>query len=313
MNGKAKSRGFVLINALVLVAALASVAVFLLNRAEQGRARLGQSRTAAQLSLNLDAFEALSIVQLTNSADGGPDHFKRLWGRQTYDMPLTHGRVSGRIQDLNGLFNVNWLADPENYSAHAAFDRLRTRLGVSEKDAATLVDLLRPGGPDDARPFARLDPPENPVGGALMMLPQLDRMPGLSARTRNLLRPYLTALPGNSKLNPNTADPLVLAAFLPDLPPAALDQILIDRQREPFTSVDTFLATVGLTLPDDDADPEDMDPEIIRAYQLGISSEWFRADIASALGDHTARRTTVFQRSGVPPQTRVIWRMTTTP
>lgn len=313
MNHPQKPQGFVLVNALILVAALAAVAVLLLSRAEQGRIRQSESHTATQLSLNLDAFEAFAIVQLNNSADGGPDHLNRPWTQATYNVPLSHGQVSGRITDLQGKFNVNWLADPENYSAHAAFDRMCAQLGVSTKDAETVRDLLQPGGPENTGDFARMTPPEDPVGGAVLMITQLDLMPGLSNKSRDRLRPYLTALPGDSTLNPNTADAVVLAAFLPDLPPAELDRILARRKIDPFTSVEAFLRTVGLALPEDDPDPEDLDPEIVRSYQLGIASDWFRADISAGLDGHSAQRITVLNRKGNPPQTRIIWRQTFRP
>ena len=43
-----RSRGFVLVNALVLVAALAGIATFLLARAEGARARAHEAQGAAQ-------------------------------------------------------------------------------------------------------------------------------------------------------------------------------------------------------------------------------------------------------------------------
>ena len=61
-----RSRGFVLVNALVLVAALAGIATFLLARAEGARARAHEAQGAAQARLYLDAFEALSIGILSS-------------------------------------------------------------------------------------------------------------------------------------------------------------------------------------------------------------------------------------------------------
>ena len=62
-------QGFVLVNALVLVAALAAVATLLLSRAEQGRSRLESGLVADQLNLSLDAFDALAISQLAREPD----------------------------------------------------------------------------------------------------------------------------------------------------------------------------------------------------------------------------------------------------
>lgn len=308
------NRGFVLVNALVLVAALAAVAVLLLARADQGRSRLGHSRAAAQLTLNLDAFEAFARLSLEAAADGGPDHLGRPWARPLPEMPLDQGATSGRIADQQGLFNVNWLTDPDHTPAQIAFDRLAQGLGVSDQDVATLRALLRPGGPPDTGAFARLDPPEDPVGGALLMISQLDRMPGLSPRGRALLRPYLTALPGDSKLNPNTADPRVLAAFLPDLSPADLAGLIARRQQRPFVSVELFLQEVGLARPEDTPEPEpDQDPTRLAAQHLSVQSDWFEATITATLNADQARRRVMLLRQGVPAVVRPVWRQTTRP
>ena len=68
MSRARRSGGFVLVNALVLVAALAAVAVLLLARAESARALRATGQTATQLTLYLDAFESLAITVLEADA-----------------------------------------------------------------------------------------------------------------------------------------------------------------------------------------------------------------------------------------------------
>lgn len=209
-----RPRGFVLINALVLVAALAAVAVLLLSRAEGGRVRLASVNAAAQVTLHLDAVEAMARSLLGSSA--GPDHLASAWTRR-YDLPLEAGQISGEIRDLQGLFNVNWLNDSGNLPARAAFARLLTRLGVDAASGQAITAFIAPGGPEDRAAFRALDPPQDPVGGSLLMIRQIQALPGLSEAARSRLLPHLTALPGDSRLNPNTATAEVLAAFLPEL------------------------------------------------------------------------------------------------
>lgn len=310
------TRGFVLVNALILVAALSMIAVLLLARAETGRERLSTSRAATQVTLNLDAFEALAIQTLVQTADGGPDHLGRIWATTAYDVPLERGRVAGRISDLQGLFNVNWLNDPENSVAQMAFDRLLEGLGVSEADGKTLRSLLQNGGPSDRGVFLRLTPPEDPVGGALLMIRQLERMPGLSPRGRELLRPYLTALPGGSKLNPNTADPRILTAFLPNLSAPAVNQLLAERRERPFASVQDFMTAVGLATEEEtgSGDSEtDSDPDALRENQLEVSSQWFGLEVSASVDGHHATRQALLNRKGVPPTVTVLWRLSSYP
>lgn len=303
-------RGFVLVNALVLVAALAAVAVFLLARADAGRARLDSGLGAEQVALNLDAFEALAVT-LLSSDTGTIDHAGEAWARASYDVPLERGRVAGQISDLQGLFNLNWLTDPSNVTAEAAFERLLEQLGLSAQTGQVIRQILRPEGPADPGAWARRTPPERPVGGPFLMADQLAHIPGLEPRVLARLRPFVAALPGDSTLNVNTMPAEVLTAFLPDLPAAARNKVLRDRTRTPFVSVDEFLLAVGVALPDEDdpeAPPAELPPEM-----LSVGSAWFRAEIRATLDNQTGRRSVVLHRQGLPAQIDTAWRITVRP
>ena len=64
-------RGFILVNALVLVGALAAAAAVLLIRAEMSVQRQAAWQGAAQIDAYLDAFEALAITVLEADPAGG--------------------------------------------------------------------------------------------------------------------------------------------------------------------------------------------------------------------------------------------------
>lgn len=302
-----RTRGFVLLNALVLIAALASVAALLLTTAGAGRERLSQARIAAQLELNLDAFEAYAIHTLTRTAADLPQPGGQFQALQ--DMQLERGQVSGQIVDMQGKFNLNWLTDPSFIASHLALNSLLRALGVSQQDEQVLRNLLDRRGPQNAAAFLALDPPETPVGGALLMIQQLERIPGLSPRGRERLKAVLTALPGDSPLNVNTADPIILAAFLPDLPPAALDELIVARRQAPFASVQEFMTMAGLA----QGDGAQTDPTALKPENLSVRSEWFEARITAVLDDHRAQRRSVLRRKGIPAVTSTQWRLTQRP
>lgn len=311
-----KDRGFVLINALVIVAALAAVAVLLLSRAETGRARLQAGAEAEQLTLGLDAFEALTVTLLMRDANPAVDHAGEDWARTGHDVALARGSVAGQISDLQGLFNVNWLADPENAWAGPAFDRLLTRLAVPSDVGTAIRDFVRPSGPDNRDAFLRLDPPLSPVGGSIVMVDQLQSLPGLSPRAYARLRPFLAALPGDSRLNVNTAPKNILAALLPELPGAALDRIVSQRDRDPYRSTDAFLTEVGLARPEQDAEeaPETTDdPATIGADYVAVGSDWYRAEITARLAGRSAERVTVIHRPAPPRRPEIAWRVSRRP
>ena len=306
------SRGFVLVNALVLVAALSAVAVLLLARAESGRARLQAGLQADQLALALDAFDALAITLLAQDRSD-TDHPGEAWARVQAEQALARGAVSGRIEDLQGRFNVNWLADPDNAAARTAFDRLLKILVLPPRTGEAVRTALQPGGPQNRAAWARLDPPLDPVGGALLDAGQLAGIPGLAPRSYQRLRPYITALPGGSRLNVNTAPPEVLAAFLPHLPPAALARL---QTALPAASPEAFRAAAA-----EQGQPPEQSGEAAADRQAAeqtaehftVVSRWFRASSRAQLGTLSAQRSTVLHKAGGGRRPAVAWRLTRRP
>lgn len=314
--GQADRAGFVLVNALVIVAALAMIATALLMRAEGGRARLAAAQEAAQLTLALDAFDALTQTHLAQT------HLARAGAGSALALPavpLARGDVAGEIADLQGRFNVNWLSDPGNLWARAAFERLLRQLALPPQSAEAITAFLQPGGLDaQARAaWRRLDPPLDPVGGPVLSAGQLADLPGLAPQTYARLRPLITALPGDSRLNVNSAPPEILSAILPDLPPAALARLIAARAQTPFASVEAFLIAARLeeALADEDtetADPEE-DPAALTPDRLTVTSAWFRIDSTARLEQMSARRSGVLFRASSAKRPELIWQVTWRP
>ncbi|MCD9149790.1 type II secretion system minor pseudopilin GspK [Pseudophaeobacter flagellatus] len=318
-GGRSGDHGFVLVNALVLVAALAALATLLLARAEQGRSRLEAGLEADQLMLALDAYDTLALTQLARDG-GSTDHLGEAWARPRPPLALERGEVSGQIRDLQGRFNINWLSNPDNPLAQAAFGRLLARLGLAPQIATEIRSFVTPGARSKGQSrWRQMDPPQDPVGGPLLSADQLTDLPGLSPRAYARLRPWITALPGDSRLNVNTAPPEVLASFLPDLPPAALARLLRLRDRSGFASVDSFL--IAARLPQEDRsdndagteDPPEETPASLGADQLAVQSQWFRVDSQARLNHSDARRISLLQRSTRGARPRLAWQVTYRP
>ncbi|MEP5151791.1 type II secretion system minor pseudopilin GspK [Planktotalea sp.] len=302
-NRHTSHAGFVLVNALVLVAALAAVAVLLLSRAEEGRARLEATQTADQLSLYLDGFETVAIAVLDQDrANGAIDHATDAWARSEYAVDVDRGRIAGNIKDMQGLFNINWLTNSEDQATSEAFDRLLALASVSSQAGAAIRGFIRNGGPEQRQAYARQTPALDPVGGPLLMFDQLRQIPSLSDRDIERLSTVATALPGDSTLNINTASRSVLASLLPDLRPAALNTVLSRRSREPFGSVEEFVllieASLGSSLDD-----------IFPATRLSVGSDWFQVDATATLGPRIASRRAVLFRQPLPAGISTHWRV----
>ncbi|WP_204115947.1 type II secretion system minor pseudopilin GspK [Shimia biformata] len=318
-----EDRGFVLVNALVLVAAMAAVAAVLLMRAETGRARLEAGQGAAQVAQYLGGAEALAVTLLDRDrAAGSLDHLGEAWAGADFNVALDRGRVAGTITDLQGLFNVNWLADPEDTDMQLAFDNLARRIGLAPARVTAIRAFLQPGGPHalggpGARAaYAARTPPSDPVGGAILMLDQLAEVPGITPRDLERLRRVATALPGDSLLNVNTAPPEVLAAFLPGLGAARIDQLMQSRRTAPFPSGEAFADAAGLPGADREGEEEtggtgEADPgaPLITRARLAAGSEWFRLEAAAQLDHRRVARHLVLHRPPAPGRITVAWRI----
>ena len=302
MNRAGASRGFVLVNALVLVAALAAVVVFLLQRSEGLRIRLTASQEAAQLEQYLGAFDALALHLLFSDHGGGADHLGESWALTLPPVVLDRGEVTGDIHDLQGRFNLNWLADPEDTEVAAAFDVLALRLGLSARQAEAVRAFLRPGGAQNQAAYSAQAPAIAPVGGAVLMPVQLRQVPGLSAAQHDRLSAHVAALPGDSQLNINTATPDVLAAMLPAARPALVALILQERRAAPFVSRDDLGARLQVRLGDQALEGLDLE-------RFGIGSSWFGLRSSARLGTSRATRQAVILRLGGQTRPSLVWHL----
>ena len=232
-------RGSVLVTALVLVAALAGAAVLLMQQAEGARLRQATAQEAGQAELYLDAAEALAIRMLeTDRRRGGPDHLAEPW-TAPFDLAADRGRIGGALSDAQGLFNLNWLAEPGRQGeARLALDRLTAALGLPSTTAARIARRIAPVQGNRTRPLDMLD--------------QLYIDTGLGTAELAVLAPYVAALPASVRLNVNTAPLVVLQAVLGDLDPAQVAGLYDSIRRQPFTNSEEFVGAVLVLLDADD-------------------------------------------------------------
>ncbi|WP_300443908.1 type II secretion system minor pseudopilin GspK [uncultured Mameliella sp.] len=287
------TRGSVLVNALVLVGALAAAATVLLVRAGHSVERQRAWQGAAQAEAYLDGFDALAISRLERDASPA-DHAQEVWAQPIRGAELDRGRVSGGIEDLQGRFNVNWLAVPEDQQARAAFSSLLAALGLPQETANAIRGFLSPGGPANAAAY----PGMRPRGGPVKDIAQLRAIPGLTDRQFARLSPLIAALPSDTRLNVNTAPPDVLAAWLPQLSGAQARALVAARQRAPFGSVADLL----LALPPATAGAVD-------DTRLTVGSDWFLARATVDFEGRRLSRRTVLFRQPLPVGVRVDYRL----
>lgn len=303
LGSTSRIKGFVLVNALVIVAAMAAAATLLLSRAEGGRVRLVAAQEADVLTHALDAFEALGRSILDRDQRSGTiDTLNEAWARTTIDVPLEQGRVSGKIIDQQALFNLNWLANADDTLAQEGWHTLLTRIGFSTFKGDAITRFLSPEGPTNSDAYSRLDPPIAPLGGTILMLDQLTSLIELEPDDIEILRRHVTALPTTSQVNINTASIHVLAAMLPQISVARLNAVILRRQKDPYPTTDAFFDELGIST-------DAAEPDAVNSARYMVGSNWFTAEITATLGTRNASRRVLFRRESAPLGTQIEWRV----
>ncbi|MEP3300196.1 MAG: type II secretion system minor pseudopilin GspK [Pseudoruegeria sp.] len=301
-----RDRGVVLLNALVIVAALAAVAVWLMQKSERSVNRLWIGQEATQVQLYLDGLEVLLLSTLDQDKTAGTvDHLNEGWAQTTYNVPLDRGTAFAQVSDVQGLFNINWLTNPEDDIAQTIFRNLIREAGLSETFAARIEEFVSPDGPSAQTSYANRDLPMVARGGLVVTLEELMVVPGMTQAFYERLTPWLTALPPDSRLNVNTVPASVLQAALPNTTSEGIGTLLQSRKATPFASVGDFLNRVQNQL-----GPEALTN--VDEARFTVVSLWFAAQLEAELplGDSTLRhrRNILIGRPGKTRPSRIILR-----
>jgi general secretion pathway protein K len=124
--------------------------------------------------------------------------------------------ISSTISDAQGRFNLNNVTKPEWQSS---FIRLINLVdpNVSQGDASAIalatVDWLTPGARDNefTRYYAELPVPYRPAHALMADPGELRLVKGVTPELFTALKPYITALPEVTPINPQSAEAPVLA------------------------------------------------------------------------------------------------------
>jgi len=230
--GRRPQGGAALIIAILVTALAAASAISLLSRTDHWIERLAGSRDKAQAYTMARA--GLAYAQAILAADGRAgslDTFTEDWARQLPPLRYEESEVAGRIEDMQGHFNLNNLRrsngqlDPQ---ALRAYRRLLALLGLADGLADNLAATL--GGNEKTAGLTR--PLDHPA--------QLRAIAGYSAENMRRLQDFVSVLPGQQAVNINTAPPEVLAAVQPGLSLGAARALAGQRLQQPFRDQGDF-------------------------------------------------------------------------
>jgi len=226
LQGRARERGVALITAVLMVALATILAVEVSFRGMLDQRRSGTLFALDQgyeIALGAEAWAADFLRK--DAQESQTDHFGEVWAQPLPPLPIDGGTVEGRLEDQQGLFNLNNLRFQDgtvNEPAVQQLERLLTWLEIEPTWASAIADWIdenrEPGFPNGAEDsvYTGQMPPHlaanMPVTRAseLMVLPEF----GLERYLR--LRPFVTALPSGTPLNVCTAPGIVLDSLSAD-------------------------------------------------------------------------------------------------
>ncbi len=251
-------RGVALITALLVVALAAALAAALASRQFIDVRRTGNVTLNDQAYLYALGIEDLAARFLSQYAQRQKYDSEAELAQAQVTYAVEGGMVSGRLEDLEGRFNLNSLikADgSDDETALARFRRLLADLGHDPELANAVADWIDPdsetrfpGGAEDDD-YLNADPPyraaNRPMASAseLYLVAGFDREILQGDDERPGLLEFVTALPeAATTLNINTLDPQVLRALADNMDAAAVQAITERRRREPFQRVQDLLS-----------------------------------------------------------------------
>ena len=288
----ARQRGVAILTAMLVVTLGTMIAVNLMWKASLDLRRTTSALAADQGLMYLQGAEAWAgdILRQDQVDSIDSDHLGEIWAAELPPMPVDGGVISGRVEDLQGRFNLNNLVTSqgeEDEIARRQFERLLEMLELDPSLAGVAVDWLDPdgetkfpfGAEDDV--YSGFDPPYRASNTVITSPSELMAMSGVERESYRLLLPYVTALPSGTTLNVNTASDVLLASLSDD----------IDLSR----GVALIEERGGADFPDISASFEgDVEPEVLQRID-GVS-QYFLLTASVAIGTNQFTMYSVLQR-----------------
>lgn len=261
-------RGVAAVTAILVVAIGTAIAVSMMWESTLDQRRTESAVLADQGLLYVQGAEAWGADILRQDLVENPDSdsFADIWAIELPPLPVEGGVIIGKLEDLQGRFNLNNLVSldgTENPLAVAQFERLLLLLNLDTNIAGLVVDWLDPdsdmrfpNGGEDAV-YATAEPPYRTANAMITSTSELMAIAGMEPEAYRLLEPHVAALPQGTTLNVNTASEYVLASLSDDLDLSTAESLIYERANAEFVDIeasfgglidaDTFLVIDGVS------------------------------------------------------------------
>ncbi len=287
-------RGIALVTVLLVVAIASALASHIVWRQQVWTRQVENLRDAAQgQAVARAGVDWAGLILAEDRRKNSVDHLNETWATPVA-VPVEYGRASGALTDMQGRFNLNNLVRDGQVSIDdvAAYRRLLTLLELPTELADALVDWLDadgvpqgPHGAEDAWYLAQ-DPPRLAANLPLADVAELSWLRGYTHDIVARLLPHVTALPGATPVNVNTAGAHVLAALLPALTLEQAQRLVAER------------GDGWRTLADLRAELGQAQWAGVREAALAVASDYFLLTLEVEFGRVRQRHLALYRRKG---------------
>ena len=243
MKNDSSQRGIALLTILVMVALATILAATIAKRQTNTSENTGYLMRQDQSLLYAKSAEAFFSELLIQDSDNGSsiDHLQENWAKPMPAFPVEDGFISGRLLDESGKFNLNNLLKADGSvddSAKRWFEKLLQRVGLPAELSQAVIDWQDADDETtgamgaESNYYQGLDPSYLASNTRFHQVEELKLVRGFEGKNYDLIAPYVTALPEATKINMNTAAPLLLASIDPKLDVKTLEQELKAKQAE---------------------------------------------------------------------------------
>ena len=243
MKNDSSQRGIALLTILVMVALATILAATIAKRQTNTAENTGYLMRQDQSLLYAKSAEAFFSELLIQDSDNGSsiDHLQKNWAKPMPAFPVEDGFISGRLLDESGKFNLNNLLKADGSvddSARRWFEKLLQRVGLPAELSQAVIDWQDADDETtgamgaESNYYQGLDPSYLASNTRFHQVEELKLVRGFEGKNYDLIAPYVTALPEATKINMNTAAPLLLASIDPKLDLKTLEQELKAKQAE---------------------------------------------------------------------------------
>jgi len=259
-SARRRQRGVALITAVLIVALATILAVNVAFRGmldQRRSATLFSLDQAFQIALGAEAWAA--DILRRDLQQSQTDHLNEAWAQPLPPLPIEGGigTVQGRLEDMQGRFNLNNLVFQDGTTNPAAvkqFERILAFLGLETEWATTMADWIdedtQPGFPNGAEDSVYLGqtPPHLTANMPVTRTSELLNLVGFGAERYAKLKPYVSALPVGTPLNVCTASGIVLDSLSESQQQFSLNPKYLAEQRKSlgcFPTLSDLQGTLG--------------------------------------------------------------------